>query len=87
MMAAVTVVSYRYDQLADCLSQNKHSFKFTCLCDIFAKMNELNISVQNPDKTLLDVSDKIAVFIKKAIVVEGRYRKRIGKFTVLYFLV
>jgi len=35
------------------------------LCYIFAKSNKINISIQGPDKNMLDVSDKIAVFIKK----------------------
>jgi len=35
------------------------------LCNIFAKLNKLNISTQRPDKNMLDASDKIAVFVKK----------------------
>jgi len=35
------------------------------LCEIFAKLNKLIISTQKPDKNMLDVSDKIAVFIQK----------------------
>jgi len=34
------------------------------LCDIFANLNKLNISMQGPDKNMLDASDKIAVFVK-----------------------
>jgi len=35
------------------------------LCDTFAKLNKLNISMQGPDKNMLDASDKIVVFVKK----------------------
>jgi len=35
------------------------------LCDIFATLNELNISMQGPDKNILDASDKITAFVKK----------------------
>jgi len=35
------------------------------LCAIFAKLDKLNISMQGSDKSTLDVTDKIAVFIKK----------------------
>jgi len=34
------------------------------LCDIFAELNKLNISVQGPNKNMLDVSDKIAPSLK-----------------------
>jgi len=49
-------------------------------------MNKFNVSVQDPEKNMY-VSDKIAVFIKKAIVIERRYRKRVGTFAVLYVLI
>jgi len=81
-----TVVSYKNKQLADCWSKNEHPFKFAFLSDIFAKMNKFNVSVQDPEKNMY-VSDKIAVFIKKAIVIERRYRKRVGTFAVLYVLI
>ena len=40
-------------------------FKLAYLCDIFATLNKLIISVQGSDKNMLDASDEIAVFIKK----------------------
>jgi len=39
--------------------------KFAYLCEIFAELNKLNISLQRLDKNVLDVSDKLAKFIKK----------------------
>ena len=53
------------NNLADCLSENKFLLKLAYLCDIFAKLNKLNISMQGSDKNRLDVSDKIVAFIKK----------------------
>ena len=46
------------NNLADCLAENKFLLKLAYLCDIFTKLNKLN-------KNMLDVSDKIAAFIKK----------------------
>ena len=54
-----------YNQLADFLAQNEFLFKFAHVYDIFAKLNKLHISRQGPDKNVLDLSDKIAAFIKK----------------------
>jgi len=45
--------------------QNKDLFKFSCFCDTFGKLNELNISMQGLDKNMLVVSDKIAAFLRK----------------------
>jgi len=53
------------------------------VCDAFGKLNKLNISMQRPDKNMLDVSDKIAALWKARydnIVVEGRYNKSVVKF-------
>jgi len=44
---------------------NEFLFKLIYLCDIFAQLNKLNISMQGPHKNMLDASDKIAVFVKK----------------------
>ena len=52
------------NNLADCLAENNFLLKLAYLCHIFAKLNKLNISMQGPDKNMLDVSDKIAAFIK-----------------------
>ena len=52
------------NNLADCQAENKFLLKLAYLCDIFAKLNKLNISMQGPDKNMLDVADKIAGFIK-----------------------
>jgi len=35
------VVSYKNNQLGDCLAQNEFLFKLACLCDIFI-LNERN---------------------------------------------
>jgi len=48
--------------------QNKYLLKFSCLCDTFGKLNELGISMQVPDKNMLDLSDKIAAFLKKLLL-------------------
>jgi len=37
----------------------------TYLCDIFVKLNKLNISMQGLVKNMLDTSDKLAVFVEK----------------------
>jgi len=44
--------------------QNKYLFKFFCFCDTFGKLNKL----KGPDKNILDLSDKIAAFIKKLLL-------------------
>ena len=51
------------NNLADFLAEN--ILKLAYLCDIFAELNKLNIFMQGLDKNMLDVSDKIAAFIKK----------------------
>jgi len=38
------------------------------LCDFFGKLNKLIISTPWPDKNMLDVSDKITVFIQKLLL-------------------
>ena len=55
------------NNLADCLAGNKILLKLAYLCDIFAKLNKLNISMQGPDKNMLDISDKISAFIKMSL--------------------
>ena len=54
------------NNLADCLAENKILLKLA-YCDIFAKLNKLNISMQGPDKNMLDVSDKFSAFIKMSL--------------------
>jgi len=59
------------------------------LCDIFAKLNKLNISMQGPDTNMLwricyDVSDEVAAFLKKLSL----WKKDTGNVSgspVLYF--
>ena len=36
------------NNLADCLAKNAFLLKLACLFDIFAKLNKLNISMQEP---------------------------------------
>jgi len=38
-----TVLSYKNNQLADCLSQNEYLLEFAYLCDNFVKLNKLSI--------------------------------------------
>ena len=78
------------NQLADYLSENEFLLKLAYLCDIFAKLNKLNLSMQGADRNMLDISDKITAFTKnaiKAVFVEGRYCKCVRKFSVLLFFV
>ena len=62
---STTVVNYKNNQLAYCLAWNNFLFKLAYFCNICAKLNKLIISMQGPDKNMLHVSEKIAVFIKK----------------------
>ena len=59
------ILQQENSNLADCLAENKFLLKLAYLYHIFAKLNKLNIFMQGPDKNMLDVSDKIAAFIKK----------------------
>ena len=52
-------------QLADCLTENKFLLNLAYLCDTFAKANKLNNDKQRSDKNVLDISNKIAAFMKK----------------------
>ena len=53
------------NQLADYLAENEFLLKLAYLCDIFAKLNKLNLSMQGADRNMLDISDKITAFTKK----------------------
>ena len=53
------------NDLAVYLSENEFLLKLAYLCDAFAKLNKLNVSMQGSDKNVLDISDKIEAFIKK----------------------
>lgn len=72
--------------LADCLAQNDFLLKLAYLCDIFAKLNKLNISMQGPDKNMLDVSDKIAAFVKKLLLWKEDISNLSGSFQYFTFL-
>ena len=39
--------------------------KFSYLCDIFEKLNNLNVSMQGNDANILELSDKIEAFVRK----------------------
>ena len=56
------------NDLAAYQSENEFLLKLAYLCDVFAKLNKLNVSMQRPDKNVLDISDKIEAFIKKLSV-------------------
>ena len=43
------------NQLADCLAENKFLLKLDYLCDMFAKLNKLNLSMQGADKNIFDI--------------------------------
>ena len=55
------------NQLADCLTENEFLLQLAYLCDIFAKLNKPNLSMQGSDKNVLDISDKIAAFSKSCL--------------------
>ena len=55
------------NQLADYLAENEFLLKLAYLCDIFAKLNKLNLSMQGTDRNMLDISDKITAFTKSCI--------------------
>ena len=39
--------------------------KFSYLCDIFEKLNKLNVSMHVNDANVLELSDKIEAFVRK----------------------
>ena len=43
------------DQLAHCLAENEFLLKLDYLCDMFAKLNKLNLSMQGADKNIFDI--------------------------------
>ena len=53
------------NQLADCLAENEFLLKLDYLCDMFAKLNKLNLSMQGADKNIFDTCDNITAFTKK----------------------
>ena len=53
------------NQLANYLAENEFLLKLAYLCNIFAKSNKLNLSMQGADRNMLDISDKITAFTKK----------------------
>ena len=60
-----TFLQQEKNQLADYLAENEFLLKLAYLCDIFAKLNKLNLSMQGADGNMLDISDKIIAFTKK----------------------
>ena len=53
------------NQLADYLSETEFLLKLAYVCDIFDKLNKLNLSMQDAHKNVLDISNKITAFAKK----------------------
>ena len=53
------------NQLADYLSETDFFLKLAYVCDIFDKLNKLNLSMQSDHKNVLDISNKITAFTKK----------------------
>ena len=53
------------NQLADYLSETEFLLKLANVCDIFDKLNKLNLSMQGAHKNVLDISNKITAFTKK----------------------
>jgi len=56
------------------------------LCDIFAKLNKLIISTQRPGKNMLDVSDKVVVFIEKPSLWKKDITNVCGRFQCSTFI-
>ena len=50
---------------AESFEQTDFLLKFSYLCDIFEKLNKLNVSMQGNDANVLELSDKIEVFLRK----------------------
>ena len=50
---------------AESFQQTDFLLKFSYLCDIFEKLNKLNVSMQGNDANVLELSDKIKAFIRK----------------------
>ena len=75
------------NQVANCPNENKFLIKLAYLCDIFAKLNKLNLSMQGANKNMLDILNNIPAFTKKAVSVEGRYCKCVRKFSAFLFFV
>ena len=50
------------NQLADYLSETEFLLKLAYVCDIFDKLNKLNLSMQGAHKNVLDISNKITAF-------------------------
>ena len=58
------------DGLASYLSKQEFLLKLNYLCDVFFKLYKLNVSMQEPDKNVPDISNKIEVFIKRLLCVK-----------------
>ena len=50
---------------AESFQQTDYLLKFSYLCDIFEKLNKLNVSMQGNDANVLELSDKIEAFLRK----------------------
>ena len=51
--------------IAESFQQTDFLLKFSYLCDIFEKLNKLNVSMQGNDANVLELSDKIEAFLRK----------------------
>ena len=74
------------NQLADYLAENEFLLKLAYLCDIFAKLNKLNLSIQGANKNMLDISDKITAFTKKLHLWKEDIANVSGSFQYFSFL-
>ena len=50
---------------AEGFQQTDFLLKFSYICDIFKKLNKLNVNMQGHDANVLELSDKIETFVKK----------------------
>ena len=50
---------------AESFQQTDFLLKFSYLCDIFEKLNKLNVSMQGNNANILELSDKIEAFVRK----------------------
>ena len=76
------ILQQEKNQLADYLSETEFLLKLAYVCDIFDKLNKMNLSMQGAHKNVLDISNKITAFTKKAVSVERRCCKCVWRFSV-----
>ena len=61
----LTFLQLEKHRIAESFQQADFLLKFSYLCDIFEKLNKLNVSMQGNDANILELSDKIEAFVRK----------------------